>query len=192
MAQVLAPADAASFRAAQDFFDRFAGSTARQRSRVVARAPLHDVQVAALRHPDPFVRRWCLFFLDHYANDASMAVFAAALRDPVDFVRNIALHSLACEACKSEELCVADVVPGLIDVVTRDPSPDLRTKAIPMLLRLSATDPRARAAVEGVAASDPDSLVRQAASDALAGRLVAPRKRYERAQRRHATQHHRR
>src|SRR4051795_5945288 len=139
--------DAESFAAAQDFFNRFASSTAKQRSKLVPRAPLADIHVAALKNPDPFARRWCLFFLDHYANDASMPVFAAALRDPVDFVRNIALHSLACEACKSEELCPADVVPSVVEVLEHDPSPDLRTKAIPLLLRLSA-DPRARAAVE--------------------------------------------
>jgi HEAT repeat protein len=181
--------DAASFSATNDFFNRFAGATVRQRARITSRAPLADIQAAALRHPDPFVRRWCLFYLDHYANDASMPVFAEALRDPVDFVRNLALHSLACEACKSEDLCVADVVPGLIDVLTHDPSPDLRIKAMPLLLRLSPSDPRARKAVEAAATTDRDLLVRRAAADALAGRLVAPRKRYQRQQRRHAKQH---
>jgi HEAT repeat protein len=189
MAQSTNRTDVASFAATRDFFDSFAGSTARQRARIVARAPLADIHVAALRHPDPLVRRWCLGYLDHYANDASMAVFAAALRDPVDYVRNVALHSLACEACKSEELCVADVVPGLIEVLQEDPNPDLRTKAIASLMRLSATDPRARSAVERAASSERDPLVRRAAADALVGRLVPPRKRYQREQRRHAKQH---
>jgi HEAT repeat protein len=84
--------------AATAFLRRFFQGTARQRSRLVARAPLAAIQAAALRHPDPFVRRGCLFFLDHYANDQSMPVFAAALHDPTDFVRNAALHSLACES----------------------------------------------------------------------------------------------
>lgn len=180
--------DAASFAAATDFFARFGKSTARQRSRLVSHAPLSDIHIAALKHPDPFVRRGCLGFLDHYANDASMPVFTAALRDPIDFVRNVAIHSLACEACKSEALCVADVVPGLIAVLHGDPSPDLRTKAIPLLLRLSRTDAPARAAVESAATTDRDPIVRKAAQDALAGRLVLPRKRYERDQRRHARQ----
>ena len=186
MASAVTPDDAKSFAATTDFFDRFAASTVRQRARIRTRAPLADIHVAALRHPDPFVRRWCLFYLDHYANDASMHVFAEALHDPVDFVRNMALHSLACESCKSEELCVTAVVPGLIDVLQRDPSPDLRTKAIPLLLRLSASDARARTAVERAATSDGDALVRRSAADALAGRLIPPRKRYQRQQRRHA------
>ena len=173
------------FGAIEDFYARWGTGTAKQRAKVVARAPLADLQVAAVEHPDPFVRRWCLFFLDHYANDESMAVFAEALHDPVDFVRNMALHSLACETCKSEDLCVADVVPGLVAVLTTDPSPELRIKAIPLLLRLP--DPRGRAAVESAARRDRDPIVRRAAADALVGRLVQPRKRYERQQRRHAT-----
>jgi HEAT repeat protein len=145
-----------------------------------------SIQRAALGHQDPFVRRSCLFFLDHYANDESMAVFAKALHDPIDFVRNVALHSLACESCKTGDLCAADVVPGLIDVLEHDRSVEMRTKVIPLLLRLSSEDVRAMPAVERSAQNDPDALIRQAAADGLTGRFVAPRKRYERQQRQHA------
>src|SRR3954454_19133521 len=151
--------DSAAFGRALSFYRQFAAGTAKQRARLVAKAPLADLQTAALRHPDPFTRRDFLGFLDHYANDESMAVFDVALRDPIDFVRNIALHSIACEACKSADLCVADVVPGLVAVLENDPSPDLRTKCIPTLLRLGAADPRARPAVEHAADSDADPLV---------------------------------
>jgi hypothetical protein len=81
------------------------------------------------------VRRGCLGFLDHYANEASPSVFALALRDPVELVRHAALHSLACETCRTEELCVADVVPHLVEVLFADTSPELRHKAVPVLLR---------------------------------------------------------
>ena len=178
--------ETAAFGVVGDFYAKYASGTARQRAKTVARAPLREIQLSAVRHPDPFVRRWCLFFLDHHANDESMPVFADALRDPIDFVRNAALHSLACEACKDGELCAADVVPGLLDVLDHDPSPELRLKAIPLLLRLAPSDGRARPGVEASAASDADPIVRQAAADALAGRLVQPRKRYQRKQRRHA------
>jgi HEAT repeat protein len=153
---------------------------------LLLKAPVAAIQSAALGHQDPFVRRSCLFFLDHYANDQSMAVFAQALHDPIDFVRNMALHSLACDSCKTGDLCAADVVPGLIDVLEHDRSVEMRTKVIPLLLRLSGEDPRARPAVERSAQSDPDALIRQAAADGLTGRFVAPRKRYERRQRQHA------
>lgn len=168
------------------FLRRFSSGTARQRSRLVLRAPVAAIQSAAVGHQDPFVRRHCLFFLDHYANDQSMAVFAEALHDPVDFVRNVALHSLACESCKTGDLCAADVVPGLIDVLEHDRSVEMRTKVIPLLLRLAGQDSRAKPAVERSALDDPDALIRQAAADGLTGRFVAPRKRYERRQRRHA------
>lgn len=55
-----------------------------------------------------------------------------------------------------------------------------------MLLRLSGSDARARAAIEEAAVSDSDAIVRTAAAGALAGRPVQPRKRYQRQQRQHA------
>lgn len=177
---------AQAWHSAGPYLKRFFSATARQKSRVVKRAPLADLQAVALHHPDPFTRRECLFFLDHYANEESMAVFAQALHDPIDFVRNVALHSLACETCKAGDLCAADVVPGLIDVLEHDRSVEMRTKVIPLLLRLSGEDDRAKPAVERSAQNDPDALIRQAAIDGLTGRFVAPRKRYERRQRQHA------
>lgn len=184
--QALGDLDSATTRVVDDFFSRWGSGTARQRAKAVARAPLPEIHAAALQHPDPLVRRWCLFFLDHYANDESMAVFAQALRDPIDFVRNAALHSFACDACKKGALCVADVVPGLVDVLRNDPSPELRLKAIPLLMRLASGEGVPREAVEASAEADPDPIVRSAAAEALAGRLVQTRKRYQRNQRRHA------
>jgi hypothetical protein len=171
---------------ATEFLRRFFRETARQRSRLVPKAPLGAIQTTARHSDDPFLRRQCLFFLDHYANDASMATFADALGDPVDFVRNSALHSLACESCKAGPLGVADVLPAVVSVLERDPSPDLRAKCLPVLVRLARADLSAREVLERAARADPDELVRRAATDALAGRFVAPRKRCQRRQRRHA------
>jgi HEAT repeat protein len=175
-----------AWRSAGQYLKQFFSATPRQKSRMVKKAPLADLQAAALHDPDPFGRRECLFFLDHHANEASTAVFAEALHDPVDFVRNAALHSIACESCRTEELCVADVVPGIVAVLDGDPKPELRMKAIPTLLRLGGRDRRAWEAIRKAADHDPDEIVRQAAADALCGYFVAPRKRYERRQRRHA------
>jgi HEAT repeat protein len=178
-------ATAQAWRSASGYLKQFFSATDKQKSRLVKKAPLADIGNAAVHHPDAFARRNCLFFLDHYANELATAVFAEALHDPVDFVRNAALHSIACETCRSEELCVADVLPSIMRVLEGDPSPDLRTKAISTLLPLAGRDPRAVDAIRRAAADDPDRIVRQAAADALAGRFVAPRKRYERRQRRH-------
>lgn len=176
---------AGAWRVAGPYLKKFFSSTANQKSRLVKKAPLAELQAAALRHPDPFARRETLFFLDHYANEASTEVFAEALHDPVDFVRNAALHSIACESCRTSELCAADVVPGIVEILEADPNPELRMKAIPTLLRLGGRDGRAWAAIARAAEHDSDSIIRRAANDALAGNFVAPRKRYERRQRRH-------
>jgi hypothetical protein len=119
----------------------------------------------ALHHPGPSVRRDFLFFLDHYANDVSATVFAEALQGPVDTVRNAALHSIACESCRTGELCVNEVVPVISDVLARDR--------------------RAWEALKRAAEHDPDGTVRQAAAEALQGSYFAPPKRRDRHQRRH-------
>jgi hypothetical protein len=170
----------------------FAGlnGKALKKGRPIAPAVLAGIQLGALRHPDPGTRRWCLYLLDHYANDQSYDVFAEALHDEVPHVRDLALHSIACEPCKQGDLCVADVVPRVITVLTNDPDANLRIKAIPVLLGLVARDGRARDAIRQAAVQDRDPLVRKCARDALAGYFVAPQKRYERSQRRHAPGKH--
>ena len=134
----------------------FGSRPAKQRhGRALSRGTVLDLQVAALHHPDPHIRRSCLWMLDHHANDASMPVFARAIEDDVDFVREIALHSLACEGCKKDALCVADVVPSLIRVLEADPKPDLRIKALSALLGLSPRDGRAREALSELPTTTP-------------------------------------
>jgi HEAT repeat protein len=176
---------AAAWRSAGPYLKRFFSATTRQKPRLLKKAPLADLQATAIHHPDPLARRECLFFLDHYANEVSTAVFAEALHDPVDLVRNAALHSIACESCRTAELDVADVVEDVAGVLVADPSPDLRMKAIKTLLQLAGRDSRAREAIRRAAEHDPDAIVRTTAADALRGYFVAPRKRFERHQRRH-------
>ena len=132
--------------------------------------PIAAMQEAALHHPNPRVRRACLNTLDHYANDASADVFRHALRDPVPRVRAIALHGLACERCRTGELCVSDVVPSLISVLEQDRSAKVRHDAVGVLLRLSARDASAGEAIVRAAREDADPLVRQVATAAVEGR----------------------
>jgi HEAT repeat protein len=172
---------------AVSFLQRFLATSTKRRSSVAAGAPIVQLQAAALQHRDPFMRRSCLGYLDHHANEDSISVFALALRDPVELVRHTALHSLACETCRTEELCPADVVPHVVEVLFADPSPELRHKAIPVLLRLADRDPRARQALEQAANNDVDALVREVAHGALAGRHVRSRRAYERRVKRKRT-----
>jgi HEAT repeat protein len=131
------------------------------------RPPIPAMQVAAVSHPNARVRRDALNLLDHYANDESVLVFRAALQDPVPRVRVIALHGLACERCRADELCVADVVPALVDALESDPSPRVRHDVVPILLRLAGRDRRAADALRRAASNDPDDLVRAIAAAAI-------------------------
>jgi HEAT repeat protein len=176
---------AATGRSAAYYLQRFSSATFKQKARLVKDAPLEDLHAVALHNADTAVRLECLFFLDHYANEASTAVFAEALQDPVVTVRNAALHSIACESCRTSELCATEVVPAIAGLLGTDPSPDLRIKAIPTLLRLTSRDPRAWEAIQRAAEQDPDGIVRQAAGEALRGAFFAPPKRRQRGQRRH-------
>jgi hypothetical protein len=102
---------------------------------VGARMPVVAVRTAAVVHPDPEIRRSCLFFLDHYDCDGSVETFRQGLRDPVSFVRESALHGLACERCREEASCVADVVGDLGELLASDASPDVRHKTLVALGR---------------------------------------------------------
>src|SRR5262245_66338102 len=92
-------------------------------------------RAAALSHPDLAIRRFCLFLLDHYASDVSSDTFRRALRDPVASVRESALHGLACERCRHEDICVTDVVTDVIEILASDPNAEVRHKALAALAR---------------------------------------------------------
>jgi len=83
-----------------DFVSRCRALANKKRRFQTSEIPLAEMRIAAVRHPDPWVRRTCLYFLDHDANDESTATFLAALDDPVTPVREMALHGLACERCR--------------------------------------------------------------------------------------------
>jgi HEAT repeat protein len=137
------------------------------------------VQRGALEHPSARVRRGCLGVLDHFANDASVEVFrAAVLGDPVARVRVVALHGLACERCRIGELRVDETVAGLAQVLRDDPNPKVRHEAVLVLARLGRRDARVPRALAEVTLRDSDMLVRHVALAALEerGRDVRSRK----------------
>src|SRR5262249_62319179 len=107
-------------RIANDFVRRWTALARERRARVSQQMPVASVQVAALSHPDPALRRICLFLLDHYASDASSGTFRRALHDPVASVRESALHGLACERCRHKDICVTDVVTYLVAILASD------------------------------------------------------------------------
>ena len=125
----------------------------KRQAAVGERMPVAAVRAAAVIHPDPDMRRSCLFFLDHYDCDGSVETFRQALRDPVSFVRESALHGLACERCRYEAICVTDVVGDLIEMLASDPSPDVRHKTLVALGRFLERDTQAPEAVAKTAQS---------------------------------------
>ena len=152
------------------FFGRWNALPNKQRYQLVPEVPIPALQLAAVADPNPWLRRGCLSFLDHYANDESVHVFLRALDDPVPFVREMALHGLSCERCRTDELCVTDVVPVLSRVLATDPDPEVRHKVVPLLMDLMTRSSPAREALRRSSMSDVDILVRQVASAALEGR----------------------
>jgi len=148
---------------ASDFVHRW-GALSKQRRAVLGKQiPVAAIQVAALSHPDAEMRRLCLFLLDHYASDASSETFRQALRDPVAFVREGALHGIACERCRYGEICVADLVTDLVEMLVSDPNAEVRHKTVVALARFFSRDSRAGDAISRAADGDPDPAIRHVA-----------------------------
>ena len=118
----------AQFGVVGEFLRQWNVSPNKQRYQLVPELPIPEMQLAAIHHPNPWMRRGCLSFLDHYANDDSVHAFLGALDDPVPFVREMALHGLSCERCRTAELCVAEAAPVLNRVLAADDSPEVRQK----------------------------------------------------------------
>jgi len=126
-----------------DFVRRWTAPPKDRQARVGKQMPAFAVQTAALSHSNAEMRQLCLFLLDHYASDMSSDTFRRALRDPVAFVREGALHGLACERCRHEDICVADVVTDLMGMLTHDGNVEVRHKTVAALARFVGRDGRA-------------------------------------------------
>jgi hypothetical protein len=148
---------------AHDFVHRWLALPKERRARVSNRVPVAAVQVAALSHPDLATRRFCLALLDHYASDASTDTFRRALRDPIQCVREAALHGLTCERCRYEDICVSDVVTDLVEILASDTNAEVRHKTVAALARFIGRDGRAREAITWAAHHDPDPAIRYVA-----------------------------
>ena len=86
---------------------------------VAAGAAGLSAAVEGLRHPDSPVRRGCVDFLDHHADDGCADdLRQVALHDPVPRVRRFAVHALGCVRCKTAPLDM-DLVEFLAMVAPR-------------------------------------------------------------------------
>lgn len=148
---------------ASDFVRRWGALSKERRAHLGQQMPIAAMQVAALSHPDVAIRRSCLFLLDHYASDSSFETFRQALRDPVAFVREGALHGIACERCRDGDVFVTEVVTDLVEMLACDPNAEVRHKTVVALARFLGRDGRAGEAITRAANDDPDPAVRYVA-----------------------------
>ena len=105
-----------------------------------------DAVLRGLSHPNPRVRHGCADFLDHNGDDMCVMALSEALHDLVPYVRRQAVHSLACQRCKSSPLH-DDAVAHLI-AARSDPSIRVRREAVSGLGARRARDPGAAGAPE--------------------------------------------
>jgi HEAT repeat protein len=120
-----------------------------------------------LTHPGPPVRRGCLDFLDHHADDlCADELRRVALHDPIPRVRRFAVHALGCVRCKTAPLDI-DLIDFLTSVASRsDENAKVRRGAIYSLSH-QPPDPRASAALKLVLDQESDPELRKAAHRVL-------------------------
>ena len=116
-----------------------------------------------LDNAEPRVRRCCLDFLDHHADELCIDdLRRLALHDPIPHVRRFALHALSCVRCKTKPLN-ADLVDLVAAVAARsDENVKVRREAIYMLGQLPKGS-QTVAVLKQVLGQEPDDRLRKAA-----------------------------
>lgn len=121
---------------------------------------------AGLAHDDWQVRKWSAICLDRVSDEASLAALVPLLDDPKSDVRLWAVHSVACDHCKTDVACPVDVVPRLIELARSDESVRVRRMAV-IMLGTEFQDPRALPVLRTSTAAS-DRRLRLHAENALA------------------------
>lgn len=125
------------------------------------------VAEAGLGHEHPDVRLYCTLLLDRLAGTDSFALLLPLLDDPDARVRSRALHSLACDRCKGDDVEVLDkltVLPLALRALRDDLDAHVRAMAVEVVGAWVHTDPTAADALALACDSDPSPAVRKKAS----------------------------
>ena len=119
-----------------------------------------------LSHPDPRVRAKCCQVLDHVMGQSDVTAVIGALADPEPEVRWNALHTLACDRCKSGDCrpSAAAVLPPALALLAADPSPRVRAGACEVVGAWAHSRREAAQALQASASTDPSPAVRKKAS----------------------------
>ena len=132
----------------------------------------------ALLDDDPGIRAACTRLLDRLADNDSFDLMVLLLDDPDHRVRHHAMHALACDRCKTDDVCALPreaIIPTAARLLADDPHSEVRTVALEVLGRWVHDDDVARTAIERAAADDSDAMVRKMAKWHLPGGRVYER-----------------
>ena len=141
----------------------------------------------ALFSDDPEIRFRCTLLIDRLAGNDSFEVLLLLLDDPDARVRGHAMHALACDRCKADDVCVLpreDLIDAAAGLVADDPDEHVRAVSLEVLGRWSHEDARAAATLEEAAQRDPSPAVRKKAKWYLPGGAHYERLALERERRR--------
>jgi len=116
-----------------------------------------------LRSPSWQVRRWCAISLDRVANEDALTDLVPLLSDPHPKVRSWAVHSLACNHCKTDVSCPVDVIPMLCARALDDPELRVRRMAV-IMLGSEFADARAVPVLSQIAEVESDRRIREHAA----------------------------
>lgn len=127
---------------------------------------------------DPTVRAECTVLIDRLAGNESFELVMLLLDDPDSRVRGHAIHALACDRCKGEDVCALpreELVPEAMRLLRDDPSTHVRAIALEVLARWMHEDVRSQEALAQAAIADPSPSVRKKARWYLPGGAVFER-----------------
>lgn len=127
---------------------------------------------AGLLADDPTLRAECALLIDRLAGNDSFELMLLLLDDPEPRVRRHAIHALACDRCKSDDVCALprdQIVVAAAHMLETDPDAHVRAIALEVLARWVHEDTSARAAIERAAEADPSPGNRKKAKWYLPG-----------------------
>lgn len=127
---------------------------------------------------DPRLRSQCALLIDRLAGNESFELMLLLLDDPDASVRQHAIHALACDRCKSDDVCALpreQLIPEASRLLEADPDAHVRAIALEVLARWVHDDDAARDAIGRAADGDPAPGLRKKATWYLPGGKVYER-----------------
>jgi HEAT repeat protein len=121
---------------------------------------------------DPDLRSQCTVLIDRLADAESFDLMLLLLDDPDHRVRSHAMHALACDRCKGDDVCALprdELIPTAAKLLATDPAESVRVIALEVLARWVHEDERCLEALGRAAEDDAAPMVRKKARWYLPG-----------------------